>query len=221
MKATLTDYKNFWLIWISCAGKKKGVSLFQIQNRWGIKTNYLYHNESGLGKPLFRCMMEEGYITKSGKYLRAKFDWISKFMKKKYEPAEFLEKPDQWLPNKFINLKWDKVQKFTEKNNEKIFEWKKIKVLYNGDKDLIGAEGKMIFSDVFLYIMFSNIMAFTKKYKADVVVRIVSTLISLSTRRNLLNYMFRMHSEMKNMITFPMIIMNENELSRALCTLKW
>ncbi len=221
MKATLTDYKNFWLIWINCAGKKKGVSLFQIQNKWGIKTNYLYHNESGLGKPLFRCMIEEEYLIKSGKYLRAKFDWIPKFIRKKYEPIEFLEKPDQWFPNKFINLKWDKVQKFMEKNNEKIFEEKRIGILYNNDKDIIGAEGPMIFSDIFLYIMFSNIMTFTKKYKADVVVRIVSTLISLSTRRNLLNYMFRLHNEMKNVITFPMIIMNENELSRALCTLKW
>ena len=62
IKAKLTDYKNFWLIWLSCAGSGNGISLFKIQTTWDIRTNYLYHREAGLGKPLFSLMAEEGYI---------------------------------------------------------------------------------------------------------------------------------------------------------------
>jgi len=221
MRPALVDYKNFWLIWINCASRKEGVSLFKVQTEWGIKTNYLYHNEAGLGKPLFKCMVEQGYLEKSGKNLKPRFGWIPGYMAKRYKPLEFLELPDQWFPNKFIDLKWPLVQAFVEKYHETIFDPKKIKLLYRGNKDLLGSHGPSIFTDVFLYVMFRNIMSFTSKYKADVVLRMISTLISLSTEANVINYIHKLHVDQKDIIDMPVLAANENELSRVLCTLAW
>ncbi|MBN2042641.1 MAG: hypothetical protein JW754_02440 [Candidatus Aenigmarchaeota archaeon] len=220
-KATLTDYKNFWLIWINCAGSEKGMSLFSIQNEWKIKTNYLYHNESGLGKPLFKCMIEEGYLTKAGKYLKPRFEWIPGFINEKYRQLDVIEAQGQWKPNGLIREKWNVVQKFIQKYHNVLFDIKKIKLLYNGDKHIVGRNGHNIFSDVFLFVLFSNITSFTRKYKADVVLRIISTLISISSEKNIINYMSKLNSEFKEAKDFPMIVRNENELSRILCSIKW
>ncbi len=220
-RSKLTGYKNFWLIWLNCAGSEKGVSLFSIQNEWNIKTNYLYHNESSLGKPLFRCMINEGYLTKSGKHLKPRFEWIPSFINEKYRPLEVLEAPGQWMPNNLIREKWNIVQKFVQKYHNVLFDIKKIKLLYKGDKHIVGRSGQNIFSDIFMFVLFSNIMSFTRKYKADVVLRIISTLISLSSEKNMINYMFKLNSEFKNAKDFPMVVRNENELSRILCSIKW
>ncbi len=220
-KATLTGYKNFWLVWINCASRKDGMSLFSIQTKWGIKTNYLYHNESGLGKPLFKCMIEDGYITKSGKYLKPKFDWIPKYIKNRYAQPERIESPGQWLPNDLVRVKWEEVQKFIEKYHDTLFDLRKIRILYRNDRDVLGKYGSDIFTDIFLFVLFSNLMSLTKKYRAEVVIRIISTLISISSEKNLINYMFRLNREFKEIKDFPMVVRNENELSRILCDLKW
>ncbi len=216
-KSKLTDYKNFWLIWINCAGEKEGVSLFKIQTEWDVKTNYLYHNEVGLGRPLFRSMVRENYIAKEGKRLKAKFEWIPKFIREKYEG----ERKGLWFPDSLLRIKWGAVQKFIEKYHPVLFRMKNLKLLYKNDKELIGKSGTHVFTDVFLYVLFSNLRTFCKKYEADVVLRIISTLISLSTDRDLLNYIHRLDSELGKVPDFPVLVRDENELSKILCTLKW
>jgi hypothetical protein len=217
-KSKLTDYKNFWLIWINCAGKEEGVSLFRIQTDWDVKTNYLYHNEMGLGVPLFRSMIRENYITKEGKRLKAQFGWIPDFIREKYEGkgSEGL-----WFPDSLLRIKWGAVQKFIEKYHPVLFDTKNIKLLYKNDKEFIGKSGPHIFTDVFLYVLFSNLKAFCKKYEADVVLRIISTLISLSGEKDLLNYMHVIDSKLGNVADFPVLVKNESELSKILCSLKW
>ncbi len=217
-KSKLTDYKNFWLIWINCAGEKEGVSLFRIQTDWDVKTNYLYHNEVGLGAPLFRSMIRENYMTKEGKRLKAKFEWIPEFIREKYEGRE---SEGLWFPDSLLRIKWGAVQKFIEKYHPVLFDSKNIRLLYRNDKELMGRSGFQIFSDIFVYVLFSNLRTFCKKYGADVVLRIISTLISLSTERDLLNYIYKLDSKLSGVPDFPLIVKDEGELSKILCVLKW
>ncbi|NIO19976.1 MAG: hypothetical protein GTN76_04350 [Candidatus Aenigmarchaeota archaeon] len=217
-KKKLTDYKNFWLIWLNAASDKNGTSLFKIQTEWGVKTNYLYHIESGLGEPLFRQMIKENYIIKEGKRLKPLFGWIPGYVKGRYK-GELQE--EFWTPNSLLVAKWSIIQKFMEKYHPVLFSLKNLKLLYRGDKDFVGRYGSNIFTDVFMYILFSNMTIFFKKYKADIVSRMISTIISLSCERDVLNYMYQLDSQLGKITDFPMVIKNENELSKILCTLKW
>lgn len=216
-KKRLTGYKNFWLIWLNAASDKNGTSLFKIQTEWGVKTNYLYHIETGLGEPLFRRMIKENYIIKEGKKLKPLFGWIPDYVKGRYKGVS----EESWTPDSLIVGKWGVVQKFMEKYYPVLFSIKNLKLLYRRDKGIVGRYGSNIFTDVLLYVLFSNMTIFCKKYKADIVSRIISTLISLSSERDLLNYMYQLNSELKKITDFPTVVSNENELSRILCTLKW
>ena len=100
-KDDVTDYKNFWLIWMNAAGNREGQSLFSIQNQWGIRTNYLYHNETGLKTPLYIRMIKDGYLEKSGKRLKANFGWINTYVKKKYQIPQ--NNSNLWFPYTLIN----------------------------------------------------------------------------------------------------------------------
>jgi hypothetical protein len=215
----ITEYKNFWIIWITCAGRPEGTSLFQVQNEWNIKTNYLYHTEAGLGKPLFRYMVNEGYLAKDGKNLIAKFGWIPGYIRKKYKTPEAYGLVGFWSPNTVINEKWFAVQQFIEENRRIIFSPEMIKVLYQNDKETAGRNGCMIFRDVFLYVLFSNMMTFCRKYNAEIVMRIISTLMAICCERDVLNYMHKLDAQMRAMT--PVIIKDEDELAQVLCTLKW
>ncbi|NIO22574.1 MAG: hypothetical protein GTN38_00920 [Candidatus Aenigmarchaeota archaeon] len=216
-KKKLTEYKNFWLIWLNAASDQKGTSLFRIQTEWGVKTNYLYHIESGIGKPLFRQMIKENYIVKEGKRLKPLFGWIPGYMRGKHRKIP----EESWTPNSLIVGNWNIIQKFIEKYHPLLFSPKNLKVLYRGDKEMVGRYGSNIFTDVFLYVLFSNMIVFCKKYKADIVPRIISTLISLSGERDLLNYTHQLNSQLSKINDFPVLARNENELSKILCTLKW
>ena len=108
IKSKLTEYKNFWLIWLSCAGSDTGISLFKIQTTWDIQTNYLYHKEAGLGKPLFSLMNEEGYIEITGNKISPRFEWITKHILDLF----IKEKPEGgfWSPELLVKRNWPKVQ---------------------------------------------------------------------------------------------------------------
>jgi hypothetical protein len=216
-KQKITEYKNFWLIWINCANDR-GMSLFEIQTTWDVKTNYLYHNETGLKSPLFRSMIRDNYITKSGKRLNAEFRWVPSYITQKY-PAR--DSSDNWLPDFLIRTKWPLVHKFMEKYHAVLFDAKNLKILYRNDKELVGRYGPQIFVDVFLYVLFSNMRVFCRKYEADVVLRMISTSIALSSERDLLNYMRAIDGQLRRVLDFPVIVKDENELSRMLCALKW
>ncbi len=217
-KQKVTDYKNFWLIWMSCAGSEKGVSLFEIQTTWGVKTNYLYHDEVGLKGPLFRSMIRDNYVSKEGKRLKAEFGWVPGFILQRYPSAG---SSDNWLPDFLIRIKWPLVQKFAEKYSRVLFDMKSLKALYRNDKELAGKYGPQIFSDVFLYVLFSNLRTFCRKYEADIVLRMISTSIALSSERDLLGYMRLADSQLRKVVDFPALVKDENELSRMLCGLKW
>ena len=217
-KKKLTDYKNFWLIWLNAASNQKGVSLFRMQTEWGVKTNYLYHAESGLGEPLFKCMLRENYIVKEGKRLRPLFGWIPDYIRGEHR-GESSE--TAWYPDSLVISKWESVQNFIEKYHPVLFSLKNLKLLYKNDREMIGRYGSNIFMDVFLYVLFSNMIVFCKKYKADIVSRIISTLISVSSERDLLNYIYQLNTQLGKIADFPVLVKSEDEMSRILCTLKW
>ena len=215
-KEKLTDYKNFWLIWLNCAGKPgKGESLFQIQTGWGIRTNYLYHNEAGLGKPLYTRMLKDGYLVKAGPRMRAVFGWIPDYVK----ALSGITAGDMWYPSTLITSNWPRVQSFLEENSSTLFGEEATRILYKNDRDLLGQTGRYIFNDIFLYVLFSNMILFTKKYKADIVMRIISTSISIFSERDLLNYMRYLHGKLFNEV--PAIITTEQELNRVMYPFKW
>ncbi len=215
-KEKLTDYKNFWLIWINCAGKQeRGESLFGIQTSWGIKTNYLYHNEAGLGKPLYIRMIRDGYLVKSGPRLKAGFAWIPGYV----SDLAGVSTGDAWYPSTLIKERWPHIQKFIEEHAQTLFDDKAIRTLYKNDRDLLGQTGRYIFNDIFLYVMFSNIILFTKKYKADIVTRIISTAISIFSERDLLNYMRCLHERLFRNV--PAIVTSEAEMNRVMYPFKW
>jgi hypothetical protein len=215
-KEKLTGYKNFWLVWISCAGKQeRGESLFQVQTGWGIKTNYLYHNEAGLGRPLYARMIRDGYLAKEGPRLKPLFAWIPGYVK----DMAGLTTGDAWYPSTLITSRWPLVQRFIEDNAGTLFEDRAIRLLYKNDRDLLGQTGRYIFSDIFLYVLFSNLILFTKRYKADIVMRIISTSISIFSERDLLNYMRYLHERLFKEV--PAIITSEDEMNRVMYPFKW
>lgn len=210
-KTNVTDYKNFWLIWLSAAGSKEGKSLFSIQTEWGIKTNYLYHNESGLKTPLYIRMIKDGYLEKSGKRLKANFSWIPTYVKKKFQiPIN----SELWTPSYLINQKWALVQDFIQNQHEKLFNTNNLQILFKNNKDGLGEQGRFIFSDIFLYVLFTDLITFTRKYHADIVLRILITAMSIFTERDLLNYMRQLNKEIGREV--PLIVNNEQELNQLM-----
>ena len=215
-KRKVTDYKNFWLVWLNCAGKPdKGDSLFQIQMKWGIQTNYLYHNETGLGRPLYSRMIKDDYLVKVGPKMKPVFTWVPGYVKS----ITGIPSGDLWFPSTLINGKWPLVQRFLEENSATLFSEEALRILYRNDRDLLGFSGRFVFHDVFLYVLFSNLILFTKRYKADIVMRIISTAISVFAERDLLNYMRHLHDRLFNKV--PAILTSEAEMNRVMYPLKW
>jgi hypothetical protein len=216
-KSDIREYRNFWLIWINCAGNpEKGISLFEIQNRWGITTNYLYHHEMGLKKPLYIHMIRKNFIEKDGRKLKPRFDWIPDYMKERY----LLEGTgNQWFPVALMNVKWPIVQKFMKEHSREIFDIENLKILYKNDRELLGKYGPYVFSDIFLLLLFFNMILFCRKYRADVVLRIISTIISIFSDRDLLNYIRKISLQIGKEI--PIMIRSEDELNRLMYPFKW
>ncbi|MBN2330931.1 MAG: hypothetical protein JXC85_03880 [Candidatus Aenigmarchaeota archaeon] len=218
LKEKLTDYKNFWLIWLSCAGHEKGISLFRIQTTWGIQTNYLYHKEAGLGKPLFKLMAEQGYMDIAGNKIRPKFEWIPDYVSHLFH----MEKPTSgWSPELAVKGGWPLVQPFMERRRTFFFDLDNLRILYKSDKDMLGTHGRYVFQHIFLYVLFSNLVLFSKRYHAEIVTRMISTSLSLGTGADVLNYMYHLHSQIGGSGDFPVLVKNETELAKMLCPLKW
>ena len=210
----LFEYSNFWLIWIECAGTTEGISLFKIQDSWNIKTNYLYHKEHSLEKPLFKSMIETDYICEAKKGLVSKFEWIPEYILKKHK----LNENNRWSLNSFIVGKLPEIQKFIEQNNTILFDKKSINRLYMNDLNTIKKEGATIFDEIILFVFVYNIVPFCKRYGADVVIRMIYTIFSISSKKDFLGY-YNMVSKKIQKDQVPVIIENEGELVTMLCPL--
>jgi hypothetical protein len=219
LKDRLTDYKNFWLIWLSCAGQEHGISVFRIQANWGIQTNYLYHKEAGLGNPLFKLMAEQGFVEIIGNKIKPRFAWIPGYIAQLFQA----EKPagGGWSPELVVKKKWPLLQAFIERYGKSLFELDNLRILYRDSKDVLGIHGRYVFQHIFLYVLFSNLISFSKKYHAEIVTKMISTAVSLGSGADVLNYMYQLHSHIGNIKDFPVLMENEPELAKTLCSLRW
>ncbi len=209
----LVEYNNFWLIWLGCAGNADGRSIFNIQENWSIKTNYLYHKEGSLGKPLFKSMLDEGYLKEGKNGLVAEFDWIPAYILKNHE----LKSDDLgWSLNSFIVEKIPDIHKFIKENNFVLFNQSLIKNLYRSDIKIIKHEGQNIFDDVMLFVFLYNLIPFCKRYGAEIVIRMLYTFFSFSVQKNFLNYYDELNNKLQK-DSVPVIISNEGELVNVLC----
>ena len=209
----LVEYNNFWLIWLECAENIDGISIFNIQENWGIKTNYLYHKEKSLGKPLFKSMLDEGYLKEGKNGLVADFDWIPSYILKNHD----LKSGNLgWSLNNFIVENIPVIHKFIKKNNSVLFNRSSIKKLYRSDINILKHESQNIFDDIMLFVFVYNLMPFCKRYGAEIVIRMLYTFFSFSLQKDFLNY----YNELNNKLqkdSVPVIISNEGELVNILC----
>ncbi len=209
----LVEFNNFWLIWLSCAGSSEGISLFKIQELWGIKTNYLYHKERSLGKPLFKAMIENGYLKNSKDGLVAEFDWIPSYIL-----ASHNLKSDTvgWSLNDFIVENIPIVHDFIRDNNLVLFDLTHINKLYLSNINIIKRDGSNIFDDIMLFLFINNLIPFCKRYDAEIVIRMLYTFFSFSSQNDFLSYYSALNSKLKK-DALPTIISNEGELVDVLC----
>ncbi|MFH1978312.1 MAG: hypothetical protein ABIJ92_03225 [Candidatus Aenigmatarchaeota archaeon] len=211
----LTDYRNFWLIWLTCAEFVDGVSLFRIQKEWGIKSNHLYHKESGLRKPLFKEMIESGYLAKEKNKLIAKFDWVAEYMVTQHKDIN----SEGWSPNLFVIESWPKIHTFMEKNQSLFFKLSNIKILYKNSTQTMRKVGFSIFNDIFLVMLILNIVPFCKNSNADIVIRIMDTITAFSLERDLYHYAKSIIPHIYKAPDLPKLIKDERELVKVLSPL--
>ena len=108
----------------------------------------------GLGKPLFKCMIEQRYLKKEGRTLRPNFKWIPDYVRERHAPRK-----DMWSIAVLLDSKWLDVQKFIEKYHSILFNPENLKVLYSNKED-VGRNGNDIFLYVFSYILFFSLIKF-------------------------------------------------------------
>ncbi|MBI4021004.1 MAG: hypothetical protein HY369_02065 [Candidatus Aenigmarchaeota archaeon] len=201
----LPTFRNFWVIWLNCAGPP--TTLYAIQRDWGITTNYLYHREASLGKPLFQAMIDQGYVKKESRHLEASFSWI---------PGHIIEehKIEQkgWTPSLLLLQNWPLVQAFLEKHRTLLFAPAALKALYKGQLDLLARAGPAYFQDLFLLAITANMVRLSQRYKAGAVERILYTFLALLPDRDLTTYSRGITAETE----FPLIIKDEEEMLASL-----
>lgn len=203
---TLTDYKNFWLVWLGCAGQEKGTTLYKVQQSWGITTNYLYHKEAQLKKPLFQAMIEQGFLRKEGRKVHATFTWISPYM---IELNKIEHKG--WSSGVLVLENWPLLQRFIEGNREILFSTENIQALYKHSLPLLNRAGHKIFTDLFLLTLTHNLTSISQKFRAGVVQRMLHTVLAVLPDRDLLGYFSRLQD-----LTFPLVIKDEKEMMEVL-----
>ncbi len=209
--AKLTEYKNFWLIWIGCAGKSAGASLFALQREWGITTNYLYHKETGLGKPLVKMMLENGFLSQDKSKFTPLFEWIPSYVLERHP----MPQEPTWTANTRMIEKWPVVQKFMSEHRTVLFDQANLKILYRGKLDTLKKFAPSAFDDLYLFVFMSSLVPFYAKYHAAIVGRMLKTLISIHPEKDLIGYFEKIRHTI-GPSEIPQIIANEEELLQAL-----
>jgi len=207
----LFNYSNFWLIWLGCAGNPDGTSLFKLQEEWKIKTNYLYHKEAGLGKPLVKHMVSSGYLEQQKKGLVSKLDWIPAYMLERHK----MQQSNGWSINEFVLAKMPLFQKFIDKNRTVLFDRKILAGFYKSDINSIKKYGSCIFDDIYTFIFISNLVPFCMSNNAEIVIRMLNTASSFSPERDVLGYFNSLRAKLPE-DEIPRMIENEAALVKML-----
>jgi hypothetical protein len=197
IRKKLVEYLDFWLIWLSCVSQEK--SLFQIQQEWGIRTNYLYHKESALGKPLFSSMIDQNYLIKVGRKLKGTLDWVQNYIPEKH-------------PDTLIEKHKETIQEFVEKHHQILFNLDNLKILFKNDINLIKKNGDNIFSYITLYILYLDLSKLCAEYGADIVMEMFTIIFSVLPEVDFLGYMKSIDEDIGKIETEPLIIKDVKDL---------
>lgn len=209
--AKLTDYKNFWLIWLGCAANSEGTSIFRLQQAWGITTNYLYHKEAGIGKPIVKQMAENGFLAQDKSRFRARFEWVPSFVLERHP----LPHENAWSMNTRVIEKWPIVQKFIEDHRRIVFDAANLRTLYRNNLDNLKSFAPSIFDDMYLFAVLSSLVPFCTKYHATIVSRMLNTVVSVQPEKDVLGYFAALRQSISPS-EMPQIIKDESELLQTL-----
>jgi len=201
MKEELLNSKVFWFIWLNCAGKE--VSLFEIQKRWKITSNFLYHKHKTLKKTYIELMIESGFVEKLDRKIRAKFEWIEEYIKQYYK-GTILEKYSSVLT------------KFILKYKDIFFDFNNLKTLFKSEENWKDY-GKEIFRYIFFVLIYKDVERFLKEHKAEGVKMLIDILINSCSEVNLLEYVDLVS---KKIIEHANIISTKKDVEELYKTLK-
>ena len=172
MKEELLNSQVFWFIWLNCAGKE--VSLFEIQKRWKITSNFLYHKHKKFKKTFIELMIEQNLIEKIDKKIRARFEWVEDFIKEYYKGT---------ILENYSSI----ITKFCVKYREIFFDFDNLKKLFGGEENWKNY-GKEIFRYVFIALLYKDLVRFLKEHKAEGVRMMLDILLASYGPTNLLEY---------------------------------
>ncbi|MBU0953758.1 MAG: hypothetical protein KKA90_05085 [Nanoarchaeota archaeon] len=207
----LPEYKNFWLLWLSAAGSARGQSLFAIQKSWGITSNYLYHNEHRIGKPLVQAMIDSGYLNKEKGRISARFAWIPSYVEETFVAAD----EQTHGIRKASAQSWQQIQPFIEQHHETLFGKEALQALYGFNPDAVRRTGFSIFHDLYLLVLHENVARFANKFQAPFIPRLTHALLAHAPRRDLLSYARTIRQALPEN-TVPRILPNEQALGQFL-----
>lgn len=185
----------FWFIWLNCAAKD--VSLFEIQKRWKITSNFLYHKHKKLGKTFVELMLEGGYIERIEKKIKARFEWIEDYIKEYYK-GTILEEYSSVLT------------KFCNKYNEILFDYNALRKLFVTE-DNWKVLGKEIFRYIFFSLIYKDIERFLREHRAQGVKILIDIIYHISNPIDILSYSVYISERIPE---YPNIISTKSDIEK-------
>ena len=139
MEKKIWAFDKFWVIWCSCLDRPRTIN--EIQDFWGYDGNALY--QKGLSKPIWKEMLEQGFIESKGKVkvrgvsgdlIYGKLEWITDYLEEEAKEARIKRGNDQpFQLLKCIENK-KKLVYYLDNNRTAFFLLPRLKMLF-GDKE--------------------------------------------------------------------------------------
>jgi len=196
MDFKITESQVFWFIWLNCA--EKPTSIFQIQKKWKITSNFLYHRIKKYDKPLFLAMLEQGFLKREGKKFFSNFEWIKDYINEKYR-GTILEKYN------------NEIQRFISKYYQTFFSFDDLSKLF-GNEGNWKEYGKNIFKYIFFCLLYKDMQRFLEENNALIVLKIIELMVKSFSEVNLVEYA----REIAKNIEYPNIISTKSDLENII-----
>ena len=197
-KLNLFDSSIFWFIWLNCL--EKPITIFEIQKRWKITSNYLYHKDKNFNRPIFILMKEKGYLEQEGNKYYSTLHWAKDYIKEYYK-GTILEKYN------------DLIVEFCIKYRNILFSYENLIKLFGKDDAKWKQYGKRIFEIILFVLFFKDLEIFVSEHRAAIVIDLFKILLSpLSLEPNVLSY----YNSIKDKILEPRIISTKSDVENLI-----
>lgn len=216
MEQQLWVFDKFWIIWSSCLDKPR--TLNEIQDFWEYDGNALY--QKGLNKPIWKEMLEQGFIESKGKVkvrgvsgdlIYGKLEWIPNYLEELSKELRVKHENEQLFHLlKCIENK-KKLLYYIDTNRTVFFLLPRLKILF-GKKDLLKANYDLCITAP-LTIIFNYYIITTLKKKLKLELDSIfllshSLIFTPFTRINFLGYYKAVMKEL-SLKELPLGIFNE------------